>query len=72
MSTLLLTLVIAFIVMIFAIATLAIGWFLTGKISLRAGACGRDPHKKRDSQGGCGTSSTCSLCEKPSEDPQDK
>lgn len=72
MSTLLLTLLIAFIVVLLALAALGIGWLLTGKVRLQAGACGRAPTKKKDPKEGCGTTSSCSLCEKPSKPDQDK
>lgn len=65
MSTLMLTILIAFVFVILAIAGLAIGWLFTGKSSIRAGSCGRLPNKDRDQ--GCGTNSTCSLCEKETE-----
>lgn len=63
MSTLTLTLIIAFVLVVIALAGLAIGWLLTGKSIIRAGACGRDPTKKQDDKS-CGTNTTCSLCEK--------
>lgn len=66
MSTLLLTLTIAFVIVMLALAGLAIGWLLTGKSIIRPGACGRDPTKKRDDKS-CGTN-TCSLCEKQDDD----
>ena len=59
MSNLFLTLMIAFIVIVFAIACLAIGWLITGKTKLEK-ACGRDPTKKKDSS--C-ESSPCTLCD---------
>lgn len=62
MSTLLLTLVIAFLIILLAIGLLAIGWIITGKMKIRPGACGRDPTKKQNDEE-CGTSS-CNLCEK--------
>lgn len=64
MSTLILTLSIAFVIVLIAVAALAIGWLLTGKSILRAGACGRDPTKKRDDKS-CGPQASCTLCEKP-------
>lgn len=63
MNTLLLTLALAFIIVVIAIGLMAIGWLLTGRSHLQAGACGRDPTKKRDEKG-CGTSADCGLCEK--------
>lgn len=67
MSTVLLTLAIAFIVVAIAIGLLSVGWLITGKAKLRAGACGRDPNKLREEEG-CGTDVSCSLCEKPKDD----
>ncbi len=60
MPDLFLTLVIAFVIIVFAIALLAIGWLITGKTRLEKG-CGRDPTKKRDE-----SCHTCDVCE-PSE-----
>ena len=65
MSTLLLTLAIAFFIVAIAIALLGIGWLLTGKSKLQAGACGRDPTQKKDAGKGCGTNVSCQLCETP-------
>lgn len=67
MSTLLLTLLIAFVIVAIAVGLLAIGWLLTGKSRMQAGACGRDPHKKRNEKEGCGTSVNCQLCDKKDE-----
>ncbi|MCE5317274.1 MAG: hypothetical protein LLG04_07920 [Parachlamydia sp.] len=64
MSTLMLTLVLAFVIVIIALALLAIGWLFTGKSRIQPGACGRAPHKKRSEEEGCGTSASCSICEK--------
>lgn len=60
MSTLLLTLTIAFVIVIIAVSLLAIGWLVTGKSRIQAGACGRDPNKQKDE--GCNTAQ-CQLCE---------
>lgn len=57
MSNLFLTLVIAFVVIVFAIALLAVGWLITGKTKLERG-CGKDPNKIRD--GSCNQS--CDIC----------
>lgn len=59
MSNLFLTLVIAFVFIVFAIALLAIGWLITGKTKIES-ACGKDPTKKKDS--GC---NTCDVCSGP-------
>lgn len=69
MSTLLLTLAIAFIIVVLAIGLMAIGWLITGKSRLQPGACGKDPNKKRSKEN-CGTETNCQLCEKP--DQEDK
>lgn len=57
MSNLFSTLVIAFVVIVFAIALLAIGWLITGKTKIEK-ACGRDPTKKKDDD--C---QTCDVCD---------
>lgn len=59
MSNLFLTLVIAFILIVLALAALAIGWLITGKCKIQKGACGKDPSKKQDED----CHSSCSLCE---------
>lgn len=56
MSNLFLTLVIAFVIIVFAIALLAIGWLITGKTRIEKG-CGRDPHKKKE-----GSCHSCDVC----------
>ena len=60
MSNLFLTLMIAFVIIVIAIACLAIGWLITGKTKIERGACGRDPTKKRDES--CDTTTSCGLC----------
>lgn len=70
MSTLLITLGLAFVVVIIAIALLGISWLLTGKLKMRPGACGRDPTKKRDDES-CGTNVSCQLCDKPDKKKND-
>ena len=59
MSNLFLTLVVAFVIIVFAIALLAIGWLITGKTRIEKG-CGRDPTKKRDE-----SCHSCDLCSHP-------
>lgn len=66
MSTLVITIIIASILIELALIGLGISWLLTGKSSLRPGACGRDPTKKKDE---CSKNS-CDLCER--EKPNDK
>ena len=57
MSNLFLTLVIAFVIIVFAIALLAIGWLITGKTKIEK-SCGRDPTQKRDA-----SCHACELCD---------
>ena len=59
MQNLFVTLMIAFVLIVFAIACLAIGWLVTGKIRLEK-MCGKDPTKKRE--GSCDDSVSCDLC----------
>ncbi len=61
MSNLFLTLIIAFVIIVLAIACLAIGWLITGKTRLQKGACGRDPTKKQDES----CQSICEICTHP-------
>ena len=62
MDTLLLTLAIAFVIVVVAIGLLALGWLVTGKSKIQPGACGRDPNKRRDES--CHTDVSCQLCDK--------
>lgn len=64
MSNLFLTLIIAFVVIVLAIAALAIGWLITGRTRIER-SCGRDPTQKKEES--CGTQRTCDLCEHPAE-----
>jgi hypothetical protein len=57
MPNLFLTLLIAFIVIVFAIAFLAIGWLITGQTKIKR-TCGRDPTKEQEDS----CQSTCDLC----------
>lgn len=66
MSNLFLTLVIAFVVIVIAIACLAVGWLITGKTKIERGACGRDPTKPKED---CDTTASCSLCDKDEKKP---
>lgn len=63
MSTLLTTMLLAFIVVLLAIVALTIGWLITGKQKLTPGACGRDPNKQKNDK--CGSQVNCQLCDKP-------
>lgn len=65
MSTLLLTIAIACVIAVLAMALLGIGWLMTGRSKIYPGACGRDPTKKREE--GCGTGKSCSLCDRDEE-----
>jgi hypothetical protein len=62
MSDLGLTIIIASVLVVLAMAFLGISWLITGKLSLRPGACGRAPTKDRDEH--CGKDVTCGLCGK--------
>lgn len=61
MSTLVITLLVAFIATVFAITCLAIGWLISGRSRIVRGSCGMNPHRRRDNQ--CGKDVHCSLCE---------
>lgn len=61
MSTLILTLILSFVIVLLALFSLAIGWVITGKQKIKGGTCGRVP-KKRDEVEGCGTDISCDLC----------
>jgi hypothetical protein len=65
MSSLVLTLTLAFVVTVFAILLLAISWLITGKLKIRGGTCGRDPTKKQAEDENCGTKTSCLLCKNP-------
>lgn len=61
MSNLFLTLIIAFVIIVLAIASLAIGWLVTGKTKIEKKSCEGEPGLK---QGECdGATPSCSLCE---------
>jgi hypothetical protein len=62
MDNFLLTMFLAFIIIVVALIFLALSWFFKGKSCIRAGSCGRDPTKKQDDES-CGTQKTCGLCE---------
>lgn len=46
-DNLFLILVIAFVLIVLAIACLAIGWLITGRTKIERGTCGHDLHHKR-------------------------
>jgi hypothetical protein len=47
-DNLFLTLVIAFVIIVIAIACLAIGWLITGKTKIEKGTCNQDPDQKQE------------------------
>lgn len=61
MSTLILTLMIAFILVVLAIAALSVGWLFSGKSKIVRSASGSDPNKLREKE--CGTDTKCGMCE---------
>lgn len=61
MSTLVITLLVAFVATVFAITCLAVGWLISGRSRIVRGSCGMDPHRRRDTH--CGKDVHCSLCE---------
>ncbi len=63
MSTLVLTLLLSFIIVLVAICSLAIGWLVTGKSKIKGGMCGRVPKRKEDVED-CGSNFSCDLCSK--------
>jgi hypothetical protein len=56
-----LTIVISILLVLSAFGLIAIGYFLTGKMRVHIGACGRAPGKKKDKS--CGKKSSCELCQ---------
>lgn len=60
MSTLIITLLVAFVATVCAITFLAIGWLISGRSRVVRGGCGMDPKKARDGQ--CGDRA-CALCD---------
>jgi len=70
MSTFLITLILAFGVVILALSLLGIGWLITGKSRIIRGACGMDPNRVKDER--CGTKDiSCEICKKPVEKEDD-
>lgn len=61
MSTIFLTILLAFFLVLIAIGFLAISWLITGKSKIRPGACGRDPTKDKEC---LDKTISCSLCKK--------
>ncbi len=59
------TFIIAFVLIVMAIACLAIGWLIKGKTIIEKGACGRDPTKKRNECDEANSNFSCSQCSPP-------
>jgi len=68
MDNLLLTIGIAFVIIVLSVVLLGIGWLTTGKPKIKPGACGKAPGQKRDEES-CGTQTSCGLCEKKENKP---
>lgn len=63
MSTLLTTIIIAFVFIFIALALLGISYFITGRLKIRPGACGKDPNQLKNEN--CdGKNISCGLCKK--------
>lgn len=72
METILPTLLVAFIVVLIALALLGIGFLITGKVKIKPGCCGKNPHQKKENDKECGgDQSSCDLCKKPSDEKSD-
>lgn len=67
MENITLTIVLAVILVVVAVLFLGISYLITGKSSLKPGACGRAPNKNLKKDDACGTESTCDLCKKNDE-----
>lgn len=67
MENLLTTIFIASIVLILGLLLFAIGWLVTGKSRIQPGACGKAPNKKRVGDDSCGSTTSCTLCDKTNE-----
>lgn len=66
MSSILLTLMVAFVLVILAISALSIGWLISGKSKITRGGCGIDPTKTRSTD--CGKEMKCGLCDTDKEE----
>ena len=63
MSTLLFTIITAFVFISIALALLGISYLITGKLKIRPGACGKDPNQLKNEN--CdGKNISCGLCKK--------
>lgn len=69
MSTLMITLLVAFIATVLAITCLAIGWLLSGRSRIVRGSCGMNPQRRQDSS--CGKNVHCGICEGDSKKPEE-
>lgn len=72
MNMTLITLGIAFFIVLLCLILLGISWIFTGKSRLRVGMCGKDPTKKRSNDAGCETKNTCGICGKSNDTEEDK
>lgn len=61
MSNLFLTLVIAFVIIVIAIACMAIGWLIKGKTKIDQRSCSSTQTKNQE----CGSTTLCSLSKTP-------
>lgn len=69
MSTLMITLLVAFVITVFAITCLAIGWLISGRSRIVRGSCGMNPQQSKDER--CGKDVRCGICESEPKDPPD-
>lgn len=67
MSTLMITLLVAFVVTVCAITCLAIGWLISGRSRIVRGSCGMNPKQAKNAQ--CGKDVRCGICESDSTQP---
>ncbi len=74
MDPIVITVLLAFGVIIVACTLLGIGFLITGKARIIRGACGMDPNKARDER--CGREISCEICKKTEEkkekEPEDE
>ncbi len=70
MSNIVLTLIIAFVIILIAFAGIGLGLLITGKMGFKLGTCGRNPKQKRDKE--CGKDVSCSICQPEQEDDDTK
>ncbi|WP_044882310.1 hypothetical protein [Neochlamydia sp. EPS4] len=63
MSNLMLTVFIAFVIVLISLALLGISWCFTGRIKIKPGACGRTPRQLQKEK--CTEeSASCGLCKR--------